>query len=307
VPGTLAPHPALDRVLTAARPRHRGPEAAALAGVDPGWAARIWRAAGFDGAFEARELSDDDVRILAAAAEVVRSGQFDEAQLFGLARLFNLAAAPLAEAAAAAIRRQDSPSADGDEVLEQLDSSLALFEDVVLHAWRRRLLRVLASGRSTERSEEGVAFVDLVGFTGLVQRDDDEWLEVLDRLEAVAFDVVAAHGGRVIKTIGDEVMFAHPDPAGTVATCADLVATAAGQLPKLRVGAAWGATVATRGDRFGTPVNLASRLTRRCRPGEILLCPLLSEHAPGVQRGRPRHLKGLGWVRPGRLVPGATR
>jgi len=303
VPGTLAPHPALDRVLTAARPRHRGPEAAALAGVDPLWAARIWRAAGFDGAFEGRELSDDDVRILAGAAEVVRSGQFDEAQLFGLARLFNLAAAPLAEAAAAAIRRQPT---DGEETLEQLDSSLALFEDVVLHAWRRRLLRVLASGRHAERGEEGVAFVDLVGFTGLVQRDDDEWLGVLDRLEAVAFDVVAAHGGRVIKTIGDEVMFVHPDRAGTVATCADLVATAAGQLPKLRVGAAWGTTVATRGDRFGTPVNLASRLSRRCRPGEILLCPRLSEHAPGVHRGRPRHLKGLGWVRPGRLVPGAT-
>lgn len=302
--GPVAALPALDRVLAAGRLTHTGEEVAAAAGVDPAWAARVWRAAGFDGSFDARELSDEDVRVLASAAELMREGRFDEAQLLQLARLFNLAAAPLAEAAATAIRRGQAPGDGRDLLLDDLEASIALFEDVVLHTWRRRLLRVLASGRVTERSAEGVGFADIAGFTALVRRDDDDWLAALDRLEAVAFDVVAHRGGRVVKTIGDEVMWVQPDPDAMVATCIDLLAAAVGDatLPPLRIGAAWGETVATRGDRFGMPVNLASRLVRRCRPGEVLLCPTLTAHAPTARLGLPRWVKGLGWIRPGRLT-----
>jgi adenylate cyclase len=307
--GSSTALPALDRVLAAGRLTHTGSEIAALAGVDTAWAARVWRAAGFDGAFDERELSEDDARMLAGAAELVRSGRFDEAELLQLARLFNLAVAPLAESAAHSIRRGRPPGDDGDALLEDLESSIALFEDVVLHTWRRRLLRVLASGRTTERCDEAVGFADLAGFTALVRRDDDGWLCALDRLEAVAFDVVARHGGRVIKTIGDEVMWVHPEPGGMVAIVVDLAAAAAADeaLPPLRIGAAWGATVATRGDRFGMAVNLASRLVRRCRAGEVLLCPTLTVHAPGARRGLPRLIKGIGWIRPGRIAHSAAR
>ena len=296
--------PALDRVLAAGRLTHTGEEVAALAGVDPAWAARVWRAAGFEGSFHHRELSEADVQVLVAAADVVRDGRVHEAELLQLARLFNLAAAPLAEAAAAAIRRDRPVTDDGNVLLEDLESSIATFEDVMLHTWRRRLLRVLASGRTAERCEEGVGFADLVGFTSLVRRDDDGWLCALDRLEAVAFDVVASSGGRVVKTIGDEVMWVHPTPEGTVATCVALAEAAADDpnLPPLRIGAAWGETVATRGDRFGMPVNLASRLVRRCRPGQVLLSPSLTDHSAAARRTRPLLLKGFGWMRPGRIA-----
>jgi adenylate cyclase len=298
--------PALDRVLAAGRPTLTGVEVAAKAGVDPAWAAQVWRAAGFEGPLDGPELSAEDARVLAATVELVRSGQYEEAEVLQLARLCNLAAAPLAEAAATVIRRRP-PSEDGGEVLADLESSISLFEELLLHTWRRRLARVLISGEVTEKRAEGVGFADLAGFTALVRRDDDSWLVALDRLEAMAFDVVARHGGRVIKTIGDEVMWVQPEPGGMVATCAELAATAAAdpELPGLRIGAAWGETVATRGDRFGAPVNLASRLVRRCRPGEVLLSPTLAAHAPRARRSWPRHLKGIGWIRPGRLVPDA--
>ena len=305
--------PALDRVLAAGRVTHTGDEIASIAGVDPAWAARIWRAAGFDGAFDERQLSEDDARMLAGATELVRSGRLAEAELLQLARLVNLAVAPLAESAAQSIRRTRSVGDDGDVRLEDMESSIALFEDVVLHSWRRRLLRVLASGRTTERGDEAVGFADLAGFTALVRADDGVWLTALDRLEAVAFDVVARHGGRVIKTIGDEVMWVHPDAEGMAATAIDMAVAAAADpaLPPLRIGAAWGPTVATRGDRFGTAVNLASRLVRRCRAGEVLLCPTLTA-AAGARRGRPRWVKGFGWMRPGRIAhpgprPGVDR
>ena len=295
--------PALDRVLAAGRLTHTGREIASEAGVDPDWAARIWRAAGFDGSFDERELSEDDARMLAGAAELVRSGRFDEPELLTLARLFNLAVAPLAESAAHSIQRSRPGEGDSAVLLEDLESSIALFEDVVLHTWRRRLLRVLASGRLTERCDEAVGFADLAGFTALVRRDDDAWLVALDRLEAVAFDVVARHGGRVIKTIGDEVMWVHHEPAGMVAIAVDLQQAAGADpaLPPLRIGAAWGTTVASRGDRFGMAVNLASRLVRRCRAGEVLLCPTLAASAPGARRGRPRVVKGIGWIQPSRI------
>jgi adenylate cyclase len=300
--------PALDRVLSAGRSTHTGAEVAAAAGVDVEWAARVWRAAGYDGDFHARELSADDVRVLAAAADLVRDGRFHESELLQFARMFNLAAAPLAEAAGAAVGRMAPGGAqDGLGALEGLDESLAQFEDVLLHTWRRRLLRVLASGRATERGTEGVGFADLAGFTALVRRSEDAALTALDRLEALVFDVVAGHGGRVIKTIGDEVMWVHPDREGMVATCLDVAAAAARdpQLPPLRIGAAWGDLVAARGDRFGTPVNLASRLVRRCRPGSVLLCPALAATA-GVRPGRPRWVKGLGWLRVARVRAART-
>jgi adenylate cyclase len=293
--------PALDRVLAAGRARYTGPEAASLLGVDAAWAARIWRAAGFEGAFEDRDFSDDDALVLAAAHELVTSGRFDEPELLALARLFNLAVAPLAEAAAISIRDQRQLDA-ADVALEEVERSIATFETVVLHTWRRRLLRVLGNGLA-ERSDQGVAFADLAGFTRLVRRPGDEWLVALERLEIVAFEIVAAHGGRVVKTIGDEVMFVHPERDGIVATCRALAEAAAAdeRLPGLRIGAAWGELVASRGDRFGTPVNLASRLVRRGRPGDVLLCPTLAD-AAGAPRLLPRWLKGFGLVRPGRLV-----
>jgi len=307
---TDAALPALDRVLAAGHARYTGPEAAGLAGVDATWATRIWRAAGFEGSFEERDFSDDDAAVLAAAAELVRTGRFAEPELLQLARLFNLAAAPLAEAAASSIRRQREGAGTGapapaDLALEEVERSIATFETVVLHAWRRRLLRVLGSGSATERCDQGVAFADLAGFTALVRRADEAWIEALDRLEAVAFDVVASHGGRVVKTIGDEVMFVHPDARGIVDTCVALAVAARRDetLPGLRIGAAWGELVATRGDRFGTPVNLASRLVRRCRPGEVLVCPALAARTPEATRLGVRWLKGFGPTRPGRLRP----
>jgi adenylate cyclase len=297
--------PALDRVLDSARFTHTGPEAARAAGVDPVWAANLWRAAGFGGDFEAQELSADDVRLLAAADELVRDGRADPIELLQLARTFNLAAAPLADAAAVAIHRRQEAAGDSLGWMSELDSSLAQLEDVLLHTWRRRLIRTLSTGRPAERAAEGVAFADLVGFTDLVRTDDDRWMDALDRLEAICFDVVASHGGRIIKTIGDEVMWIHPEPDGMVRTCAEIAYAFAvdPSLPALRIGAAWGETVATRGDRFGTPVNLASRLVRRCRPGEVLLSSELAAHAPAARPPRRRWIKGLGLVRASRMAP----
>src|SRR5947209_4071550 len=87
-------------------------------------------------------------------------------------------------------------------------------------------------------NDDNVAFTDLVGFTSLTrQADETELAALVERFESLAADVVAAHGGRVVKTVGDEVMFTSDDaPAGAeIALVLSERAEASGVLPEMRV------------------------------------------------------------------------
>ena len=119
----------------------------------------------------------------------------------------------------------------------------------------------------------GAAFADLVGFTRLGEELPPEDLEQLaDRLAGLAREVVAAPV-KLIKTIGDAVMFVSADTAALLDAVLTLVdaAEADGSLPRLRVGVAYGSAVSRAGDWFGSPVNLASRVTSAARPGAVLV------------------------------------
>jgi len=125
----------------------------------------------------------------------------------------------------------------------------------------------------------GAAFADLVGFTRLGEELPPEDLEQLaNRLAGLARDVAVAPV-KFIKTIGDAVMFVSPDTAALVDAVLTLmeVAEAEGTLPRLRVGVAYGSAVSRAGDWFGSPVNLASRVTSAARPGAVLVAE--SAHA----------------------------
>ena len=98
-----------------------------------------------------------------------------------------------------------------------------------------------------------------------------EWLEYF---ESECSGLVVDHGGRVIKNIGDEVLFVTEDVAQ--AADAALVMTARGsdpddRFPEVRAGVAYGDVVSRLGDVFGPTVNIASRLTSIARPGSVLV------------------------------------
>jgi len=77
---------------------------------------------------------------------------------------------------------------------------------------------------------------------------------------------------RFVKSIGDAVMLVCSDPLPLVVSVLDLVdAAAADALPPLRVGVATGYAVTRAGDWFGSPVNVASRITAVAQPGGILM------------------------------------
>jgi adenylate cyclase len=137
------------------------------------------------------------------------------------------------------------------------------------------------SGKLSDTTETAVAFADLVGFTELGETVDVEELGGLaGRLSKLASEVVD-QPVRVVKQIGDAVMFVSPDAAAAVGTCLELLerAEAADDFPPLRAGVAYGPAVNRWGDWFGSTVNVASRLTARARPGAVLVSEAVKERA----------------------------
>jgi adenylate cyclase len=118
--------------------------------------------------------------------------------------------------------------------------------------------------------EVAVAFADLVGFTRLGEQMPPEDLGLVAfRLAELAHEVVASPI-QFVKTIGDAVMLACSDPLKLLLTVLDLVdAAAAEDFPRLRVGLAFGQAVNRAGDWYGSPVNLASRVTSAAPAGTV--------------------------------------
>lgn len=148
--------------------------------------------------------------------------------------------------------------------------------------------------------EVTVAFADLVGFTRLGEAVSPEDLgQLANRLAGLARDV-AAPPVRFIKTIGDAVMFVSPEPAPLLDAVLKLVEVTDtdDDFLRLRAGAATGMAVSRAGDWFGSPVNVASRVTAVARPGAVLAAES-TQQALGDAAGfgwsfaGARHLKGI--------------
>lgn len=140
------------------------------------------------------------------------------------------------------------------------------FETEAVSAAERSASRLLGARQIT------VTFADIAGFTQLGEALQPEELEcVASRLAELARDVAVAPV-RFIKTIGDSVMLVSSAPAPLLHSVLDLTeAAAANGLPGLRIGVAFGKAVSRAGDWFGSPVNVASRISQSAQPGTVLV------------------------------------
>ena len=141
-----------------------------------------------------------------------------------------------------------------------------------------------------------VGFVDLVGFTTRsASMSAGELALLVAKFESLATDRVTTLGGRLVKFIGDEMMFVAVDPV-TGCRIGTALLQEFGSDPALtpRGGMAHGPVLAKFGDYFGPIVNLASRLVDQAVPGEILVTSDLAERSGLVLEpaGR-RMLKGF--------------
>lgn len=273
-------------------PTLRRSDVAARTGVDPTQSVRWWRALGF------AVVDDDDVAFRDADVEVVRqlgvlvdAGVVDDDDVLRLARLMSSLFSRLVDAQLDVLElglgADDDPRNDPERRLEELAAAdvdiFAFMEHTMAYVWRRHLLGAIGHRLSVENSEQGqaVAFADLSGFARFTKRATaDDIARVIDAFEAVAFDVVSRHEGRVIKLIGDEVLFVVDTLDEAVATALELIERFAmvDDVPPLHCGIAFGPTITVGGDVFGPTVNLASRLSKVARPGSVALPRLGSEH-----------------------------
>jgi class 3 adenylate cyclase len=119
-----------------------------------------------------------------------------------------------------------------------------------------------------------VGFVDLAGSTSLAGRlDFAELAAVLREFEATVSDTLVRHGCRVVKFIGDEVMFTSRNATSALKAAVDLaeVFRQHARIPPVRAGVAFGAVLTREGDYFGSVVNLVARLVAVAEPNSVLI------------------------------------
>ena len=126
----------------------------------------------------------------------------------------------------------------------------------------------------------------------------------MEIFESRCADVVASQRGRVIKSLGDSVLFVHDDPIAAY-DIAERIINVVGRdprMPEVRVGLASGAVVMRLGDVFGPPVNMAARLTGVARRNRIIIdqetADLLPDDQFETRRLPARPVRGFGLVEP---------
>ena len=299
----------LDRLLLPAEPEYTASEVAELAGMTLDEARRFWRALGFPDVDEDEvAFTSHDLNALTTMQGLIHFGVTDIELAVQTTRVAGQSMARIAESSPESLQTQDDSNRLAELYALTGGATIDGRSRLLDYVWRRHLQA--AARRRTVRVAGDtsdylvVGFADLVGFTALSQQLSDAALaDVVSRFEELAYDTVAGAGGRVVKMIGDEVMFVTSDPAAaaeiglTISECS----AEDEHLSDVRVGLACGEVLALEGDYYGPVVNLASRVVNIARPGSVLVDAEMHD-ALGKVDGvtmravRPRYLKDIGRV-----------
>ena len=271
---------------------HRA-EVEALTGVDSERSARWWRAMGFPEVTPGEiAFGTEDVDIVRRLDTMIAAGAMSDDDVARLARLMGASFSRLVEAQLAVIpallATVPAGQVDRSGALDRIDGNvesdaIGFVESTMNYVWRRHLLAALAQSLSVGEDDglRTVGFADLSGFSRISKKASaEEITEIVEIFETTAFDVVSAHEGRVVKLIGDEVMFVAESFDDAIEISLDLISRLrpVEALPPLHCGIATGPTVLVGGDVFGQTVNLASRLTDQARPDSVVVTRRDGQH-----------------------------
>ncbi len=257
-------------------------EVAEVAGVDPNVIQIVRRAAGLPhlDAMQ-RSFTDCDARVAAA----IEAG----AELLGrdralqLLRVVSAATARIADAAISTFVTTAGASslADDDDLVRTtrlaaaLQSELVAVMETLLRQHLVHLARPNVVGGQSDGFEiahAAVGFVDVISSTALAEHLPLQEIghTILD-FESTSTEIITAHRGRIVKFVGDEVMFRAPTLADACAAALDLVHHYRNDpvLPGVRAGIADGQVLARDGDCFGPVVNLAARVAESANPSQV--------------------------------------
>jgi adenylate cyclase len=305
----------VGELLDLGEPIYSANEIVEVTGVDVELADRLWLAMGF--AMLPRDekaFTEADRAALEGVAAFEKGGFASRELILAITRVLSQSMARVADAEVGAIRAwiNDNVGEDQDALAaaRQIAPQVVEYlETFLVHVWRRHVHFAIERqgllGASTDERILTVGFADLVGFTQMSRHLDEPGLaNVVERLESRSQELISDLGGRVVKSLGDEVMFA-AEEAGTAAEIGlGLVDESLedDELPELRVGLATGPVVSHRGDLFGSTVNLASRAVDAAHPASVLVSSEVKDELKDDERFlmkaiAPRRLKGIGTTR----------
>lgn len=297
-------------------PTLTGPEVAALAGMDHNTAQQVWRAIGMANVEDdALAFSEWDVETLKIIKRIGDIG-YPLQDFISSSRLVGRAMSRITDAHTRVMReRLMDPllesSSDPDVAFEQLQpvlqQLLELTAPLLVYAYRRHLA-VAVQQMSTEEAGPGserlaAGFVDLVAFSKLSDDlQEADLSELIAHFEQMAMEACIDAGVRLVKIVGDSVMFVTRDPRAALEAARSMVESvdADDALPAARAGLDYGQVLPRGGDYFGRPVNVAARVTALARPSTILVTQGflegLGDTDTKVTRLAPRRLKNVGRV-----------
>jgi adenylate cyclase len=264
---------------------------------------------------------EPDVALFAEAFATLAASMPEVNRVFGeeastqLIRVFGLAMSRIADAVISSFLVNVAPHAQLEDPVglgvaraNVEAASLLAFVPSILDALLRQHL--LLARRLTDPDTDAVdfeirqlvvSFVDLVGSTELGEALDlSELGSRLNEFENIATETITEGGGRVVKLIGDEIMYTAPDALSAASIAIDLADAFDDHptIPRVRAGLASGEVMLRDGDVFGPVVNLASRAVKLAGPGEVLTTSeVVAEAALPNETLGSLHLGGI----PGRV------
>ncbi|GAA1876784.1 adenylate/guanylate cyclase domain-containing protein [Paeniglutamicibacter psychrophenolicus] len=329
----------LERRLLGADRTMRRREMAAGAGVSLLSARKIWRAMGFP------NLGDEEVFFttvdqdaLKLMLNMVRDGILTEETAISLTRSIGQMTDRMVVWQVEALvedmvqnQKLSDPEARRN-LVNLLPELISPLEELLVYSWRRQLnaavhrlavraetgLAASAEGRDGSEDDaplplaRAVGFADLVSYTSLSRRMNERTLaQLVQRFESKCAEIISIGGGRLVKTVGDEVLFVAETPqAGAQISLAMSREFAADELlPNTRVALVWGRILSRLGDIYGPTVNLAARLTSLAEPGTVLTDELTASTLAGDARfvlhpQETTSVRGFGDINPVLLAPG---
>ncbi|MGG5174080.1 adenylate/guanylate cyclase domain-containing protein [Pseudarthrobacter sp. J1763] len=309
-------------------------DVASGAGVSLMSARKLWRAMGFP------NLGDEDVAFtvndqeaLTRVVAMVRDGLMEEEAAISVTRAIGQMTDRMvvwqieALVEDMVVNQGISDAAARKRLVAELPAMIDPLEEMLVYSWRRQLnaavqrlaVRAQSGLESSEEGRDGdeddaplplaraVGFADLVSYTSLSRRMNERTLaQLVQRFENKCAEIISIGGGRLVKTIGDEVLYIAETPsAGAEISLALAEAFSADEiLPQARVSLVWGRILSRLGDVYGPTVNLAARLTALAEPGGTVLVDSMTAASLSqddrfvLDPQEPQNVRGFGEIQP---------
>lgn len=333
---------ALEARLLGGERKLRRREVAAGAGLSLLSARKLWRALGFP------NLGDEDVAFterdqaaLSTVVDLVRTGTLTEEAAISVTRAIGqmtdrMVVWQIEALVEDMVHQQGIPDAVARKrLVSQLPSLVDALEEMLVYSWRRQLnagvqrlaVRAEAGLQASEEGREGdeddaplplaraVGFADLVSYTSLSRRMNEKRLaQLVQRFENKCAEIISVGGGRLVKTVGDEVLYIAETPAAgaEISLALSHAFTEDEILPQARVAMVWGRILSRLGDIYGPTVNLAARLTALAEPGTVLVDSMTAAALEEDERfvltpQQAEEVRGFGEIHPVLLQRGSGR